>query len=87
MDDLQKWLKFYETGRTPCHKLIFQFGANPEVEDVLVAQGNNQGLMMFDDDKDAPSYRKKAKNLRTLSPPISLSIVTLWKTLKGSKWI
>ena len=60
MDDLQKWLKFYETGRTPCHKLIFQFGANPEVEDVLVAQGNNQGLMMFDDDKDAPSYRKKA---------------------------
>ena len=55
MSDLHDWMNFYETGRSPTDKPVFQFGANPEVEDVLVSQGN-RGLMVFDDDVSAPAY-------------------------------
>lgn len=54
--DTFDWMNFYNTGELP-HKPIFQFGANPEVEDVLTAQGND-GLRIFDDVPDAPAYQR-----------------------------
>ena len=55
MSDLHDWMNFYETGRKPTDKAVFLFGANPEVEDVLVKQGN-RGRMVFDDDEKAVAY-------------------------------
>ena len=43
----EDWMNFYNTGGIPA-KPYFQFGANPEVEDVLRKQGND-GLRVFDD--------------------------------------
>jgi len=53
--DLEHWMN--ETFRTnvggeDCYKRVMLFGANPEVEEVLLAQGQAQGLHVFDDDPD-----------------------------------